>query len=724
MGRSIACDLLRVHGSAFVTSRPSLLENRAVAPLRWLLRSACAALWAALVFALLEGLALAAPLPRDVTLAPTPAWVAKVTASSSAPAPESETGISDLLMDDQLRVTSTLEHYRHRVRQITSAAGVEEGAELEITFDPSHERFVLHGLHIVRGGQRIDATKTSTVRTFDSEDGRDQQIYDGSRRVVFLLADLRPGDRVDFESSVVGANPVFGGRVARRFALASARACSRRRVRVVSPVARPLSFRLDNTKVAATTRTVGTESEWVWEQADTAAFTAEDDAPDWFDARPFLSVSEFASWSDVALWAYELYERTPRPSAALTAKIAEIRAAHPTAATRAQAAVRFVQDDIRYLGIELGEHSHRPHSASAVFEQRFGDCKDKVMLLVTMSRALGVEADPALVDTKLGAHIIDELPSAQAFDHVIARLRLDGRDVWVDPTRMLERGPLGSSEVPFGRALIASKDTKDLAVIPLAVPAQPTTVVRETLRVKEGASELEVMSTYRGAAANDMRYTLGHTPRSKTKSANLEYYAKTYPGIAARGDLVVEDNEASNVLVVRELYTIRELVVQGGISLWAYSVAARAKEPSVTHRESPLYIGSPEFVRHEIVIEGLELALPQPATVSDAAVSFSMRSEQRPNGGMVTYELQTRADSVSAADLATHLETLSSIRDALGEDALVAIPQPAAAPTDKRLYLWLGLGAFALFIGSVVTIVCAWLAWSSGRRLRWRRTEP
>ena len=239
----------------------------------------------------------------------------------------------------------------------------------------------------------------------------------------------------------------------------------------------------------------------------------------------------FRSWAEVAQWANGLYEKTPPKGASLSAKIAEIRATHTTTIARAEAVVRFVQDDIRYLGIELGEHSHRPHSASSVFEQRFGDCKDKVMLLVTMLRALGIEADPALVDTSLQTHIADELPSPQAFDHVIARLRLNGREVWVDPTRTLERGPLASSEVPLGRALIASKDTTDLSVIPVAPLTQPTSVVRETMRIANDTAVLEVTSTYRGPAADDMRYSLSRTPRSKTKSQNLEFYAKRFEGI-------------------------------------------------------------------------------------------------------------------------------------------------------------------------------------------------
>ncbi len=91
-----------------------------------------------LSLASVESLAQAAPLPRDVASAPAPRWETAPASMPNADAAASETGLADVLIDDQLHVTSTLEHYMHRVRKVTSAAGIEDGAEIEITFDPAH----------------------------------------------------------------------------------------------------------------------------------------------------------------------------------------------------------------------------------------------------------------------------------------------------------------------------------------------------------------------------------------------------------------------------------------------------------------------------------------------------------------------------------------------------------------------------------------------------------
>ena len=162
----------------------------------------------------------------------------------------------------------------------------------------------------------------------------------------------------------------------------------------------------------------------------------------------------------------------------------------------------------------------------------------------------------------------------------------------------------------------------------------------------------------------------------------------------------------------------------GVISLWAFNVASVSEAPHVTHRVSPLELGPPSFVRHEVVIEGIDVVLPKPATISGTAVSFSLISEARAGGGAVTYEVKTLKDSVVPAELSGHLEAISSIRESLGEDARVAVAETPKPPLDSRVALWLGLGTLGFFFVSIVIVSGALLAFLLGRRLRWRRVGP
>ena len=44
-------------------------------------------------------------------------------------------------------------------------------------------------------------------------------------------------------------------------------------------------------------------------------------------------------------------------------------------------ALRFVQDEVRYLSISEGSKGWQPAHPTLTFERRFGDCKDKSFLL-------------------------------------------------------------------------------------------------------------------------------------------------------------------------------------------------------------------------------------------------------------------------------------------------------------------------------------------------------
>jgi transglutaminase-like putative cysteine protease len=135
-----------------------------------------------------------------------------------------------------------------------------------------------------------------------------------------------------------------------------------------------------------------------------------------------------------------LFTNNAPPSPELKAKIDQWKRL-PSPEDRVLAALRFVQDEVRYLGIESGISGFMPAAPNTVFARRFGDCKDKTLLLDTLLTALGVEAHPTLVNTKL-RRTIQQLRPAPVFDHAISQVVAGGRTYWLDATANYERGPL------------------------------------------------------------------------------------------------------------------------------------------------------------------------------------------------------------------------------------------------------------------------------------------
>ena len=81
-----------------------------------------------------------------------------------------------------------------------------------------------------------------------------------------------------------------------------------------------------------------------------------------------------------------------------------------------------MQREIRYVGIEVGIGGLQPIRRPMSFKYRYGDCKDKATLLISMLNAVGVRATWVLVDTHRG-FVDPALPSRDG-NHMIAAIEI------------------------------------------------------------------------------------------------------------------------------------------------------------------------------------------------------------------------------------------------------------------------------------------------------------
>jgi transglutaminase-like putative cysteine protease len=82
----------------------------------------------------------------------------------------------------------------------------------------------------------------------------------------------------------------------------------------------------------------------------------------------------------------------------------------------------FMQQNIRYVGIEIGIGGLIPHPAEEVYRNQYGDCKDKVTLMIAMLDAVGVRATWVMVDTDRG--VIDPKVPSLIGDHMITAIEI------------------------------------------------------------------------------------------------------------------------------------------------------------------------------------------------------------------------------------------------------------------------------------------------------------
>jgi transglutaminase-like putative cysteine protease len=648
---------------------------------------------------------------QDFDVQPPPAWVRAVAPAAPEAAAAAETGSRYLLFDRQVRVTQGgAERYYHVVEQVTSPAGLERAAQVELTFEPTYERLVIHQIRIVRAGQTIDALRPAEINVIQQEDELDERLYNGTLSAVAFLSDVRVGDVIDYAYSIKGDNPVLGGRYADSFALAFNEPVAYLHTRLLWPAARTLHLRPLHTDLQPVVNNADAETEYLWERRGVAALDDEDAVPAWYDRTPVVQLSEFGSWAEVVRWAAPLYQTNERLAPALAAQVERWRRELPDPAARLLAARRFVQDEVRYLGIELGPYSHTPTQPDKVFTRRFGDCKDKSLLLATMLNALGIEARPAFVNTDVRRALDDWQPSPYAFDHVIVRARLDGRTYWLDPTISYQRGTLANAYTPeYERALVLHPDTQALTEMPLAPPAEPTVRVRERYRVTsfDAPVALSVTTEFRGVDADAMRYQLASQSRADLGKDYLNYYAERNPSIEADALPEVADDEQANVITITERYTVPHFWKDGAHVFLADRLGEELSKPNVSRRTSPLRVSYPLNLEQLIEIELPHRQAFETGTTerADDALRFTAAATAADRTVRLRYSLTALSDHVPAQDVAAHLALLDDVRELAGYELKQGPPVQSGAPFARVLD---ALFALAL-VGVLLLVGYGWL---------------
>lgn len=663
------------------------------------------------------GTGVPAALAAEYQRAPVPPWVVAVPLDLEATPPpgQAKNGLYHLLIDQQTLLDgSTRTSYRRMASRALSERGVESIAHIGIDFDPSFQKLTLHALTLHRNGRAQNRLASARIQVLQREAELEYRIYDGTKTVDVVLADVRPGDVVEYAYSVRGSNPVFGGRESGQMDMQWRVPVHRLHRRLRAPAGMELKFRPHLTHIQAQITQSAGWVDHVWQATDVAPMARQNDTPGWYDPYAAIQWSAFAGWSAVARWAEPLYAEPNHHTAALGTEIDRIAAQSREPGQRLLGVLDFVQSQIRYLGVEMGPGSHAPRAPGKVLEQRYGDCKDKALLTVTMLRALGVTAHPALVNTQLRQGVATLLPMPGAFDHVIVRAQVDGHDYWLDPTRAPQKGGLDRiSQADFGQALVLDGKATALTPIPTAPAAQWRRQVAFHIDASQGfdkPASMEVTSTYEGISADRMRGTLRNESADDLQRDYLNYYLRSYPRLALVKPFTVSDDEASNQLVVVEHYRIASLwaepVPTGGpvVYLYAPEMKSVLKRPDDTVRTAPLAIDHPEQLTVNVTavlpekrsIAAAHGEVRNPAFTFNWATSYSDRTLQ------LTYGYRSLADHVTPDQLAAYLADLESARKTVGYTLRKRAPKPGSEPLSRlaaalagALFLAFGLLAIA-----------------------------
>lgn len=501
--------------------------------------------------------------------APLPKWIVPL----SVVPPAVQTGPVVLrLMETQAWVGPKPVVLVNRAVQVNDKSRLDEIGQYSLPYLPAYQKLSLHRVAILRGNEVLDRTATVNIRLLEQEPSIASGFYLGATSAQLLLDDVRVGDTLQIVYSTEGANPVFGRAWTDEYQWDRHIPQEARTVLVSHPAATPLYWRevgdAHPRGLQPTIERSGAIERLRFEGAALPPFSLDENAPADVLRQRMLQFSEYASWQQVAQWAASLFAPpVARAPAAKTAaakaapavselkQLAQRFAAGANDTERASAALHWVQDEIRYFSVSLEENSHRPQAPDEVLRRRFGDCKDKSVLLIALLAQIGIQAEPVLVNAQRPTYPLKSIPAPTVFDHVIVRVHLDGKPYFVDPTRVGEKAviPLLPTAVPGAAGLVIAADTTALIELPVDAVVAPLVERQDKFVIDnlDGDAQLAFSMTYRGKFTAGARVGFNGMSAADLAKGVLGDYDKLFPGAELAGAPVLEDSADGTTFTVR-----------------------------------------------------------------------------------------------------------------------------------------------------------------------------
>jgi transglutaminase-like putative cysteine protease/lipoprotein NlpI len=480
------------------------------------------------------------------------------------------------LADLQYRLDQQVSVFAHYALQANETSAISQLGQYEIGFYADYQQVQLHMLRVRRGTQVIDKLMGADIRFLRREPELDYGIYGGLVTAAIVVDDIRVGDTLEVAYTTVGKNPVFGKRFADTATWDTMYPTLRRRITLDMPSDRRIRHQVvGNNKSGmpqAKEKRANGRRIVQYDATDLPAIDYEKFVPTDSMALRFIQFSEYESWQDVAKWATELFE-VETSANTLRDALASARGAKGKREAAVKA-LEFVQNEIRYLSVSLGENSHKPYSPAQVLTRRYGDCKDKSLLLVSMLRQLGMDAAPVLVSTYYKKGLNQMLPSPLIFDHAIVRVTIDGKTYFLDPTRLGQSGNLdkmGQAHVN-AQVLVVMPKSDNLVTIPQSEDEALYTnirIERVTVKSMNEPVEMSVQLQYAGVEAEQTRQGLARMTKQQIRKSFDGNVSKQYPNAELLSDPVITDNTAENQLEIVLQYRIPDFF-EAGQEKWLF----------------------------------------------------------------------------------------------------------------------------------------------------------
>lgn len=214
---------------------------------------------------------------------------------------------------------------------------------------------------------------------------------------------------------------------------------------ITTPKSIPIRYRQLNINGTPTIKEENGILTYTWEIKNVTAKVAEQLQPKWDKLAPLVKVAptnfelsgykgDMSTWQSFGAFGYTLLQGRDELPADIKQKVHELTDNLQNPQEKIAALYQYLQQNSRYISIQLGIGGLQPFDATYVATKKYGDCKALSNYMVALLKEAGIKAYSAWVrgDWQKPDFFVD-FPSDQ-FNHVIACVPLGNDTTWLECT--------------------------------------------------------------------------------------------------------------------------------------------------------------------------------------------------------------------------------------------------------------------------------------------------
>ena len=404
----------------------------------------------------------------------------------------------------------------HYIVKILNERGKEDFSEAKIDYDSTYEKIELVYARTIRPDGKVVEVGARHIR--DVSKYLNFPLYSNARVYIISFPEIAKGSVIEYEVKIYRSQLINKKDFAIGYPVQASEPVISADFTLSVPAERKIKLKELNKEydnfTAELKPQIKKEADnlvYAWRFLNLPQVIPEPNMPPDIEINPTVLISSFESWEDIYRWWWKLAEDKIKADTAIKDKVKELTQGLSLAQEKARAVYNFCAKEIRYVAVEYGDAGYEPHKAEDIFRNKYGDCKDQAILLVTMLKEAGFSAWPVLIPTRDCYNLDPEFPS-MLFNHAIAAVELEGKIVFLDPTA--ETCPLGDlPQADQGRRVLLIKaDRYGIEETPF-YPAEHN-LNKQSLKIKVNADEsisaAKEILTY-GVYGQAQRHWLLHT---------------------------------------------------------------------------------------------------------------------------------------------------------------------------------------------------------------------